>query len=79
MQVTLIQAARPPVALLICGSEGGMQRAIGCSYDWTTQTLYRETVMRLPTTVLDRMERVPRFKIGLTRPNPPAVPRVVPQ
>ena len=71
MQVTLIQAARPPIALIICGSEGGMQRAIGCSYDWTTQTLYRETVMRMPTTVLDRMGRVPKFNFGLKRPDIP--------
>ncbi|KAL3422677.1 3-hydroxyisobutyrate dehydrogenase protein [Phlyctema vagabunda] len=71
MEVTLIQAARPPIALIICGSEGGMQRAIGCSYDWTTGTLYRETVMRMKTTVLDRMDRVEKLKFGLTRPDVP--------
>ena len=32
---------------LLCGSEGGMQRAVMCSYDWTTSTLYRETVLRM--------------------------------
>lgn len=46
-----------------------MKRAIGCSYDWTTGTLYRETVLRMPTTVLDRMNRVNKLKFGLTRPN----------
>jgi len=44
-----------------------MKRAVGCSYDWTTGTLYRETVLRMPTTVLNRMERVNRLKFGLKR------------
>ena len=69
MTVTLFEAARPPTALIICGSEGGMQRAVGCSYDWTTGTLYRETVLRMPTTVLNRMDRVNKLKFGLKRPN----------
>jgi hypothetical protein len=75
MQVTLFQATRPPIAIVICGSEGGMQRAIACSYDWTTQTLFRETVLRMPTTVLNRMGRVSKFKIGLKRHNTPVIPR----
>jgi hypothetical protein len=49
-----------------------MQRAIGVSYDWTTQTLYRETVMRLETPVLDTMMRVGRVKIGFNRGKPNA-------
>jgi hypothetical protein len=67
MTATLIQAARPPVCFIVAGAEGGMQRAIGCSYDWTTATLYRETVMRLHTPVLDTMSRVSRVKIGFKR------------
>ncbi|KAI9660918.1 MAG: hypothetical protein M1821_009245 [Bathelium mastoideum] len=61
-------AQRPPIALLICGQEGGMQRAVGVSYDWTEKVLYRETVLRMPTTVLDRMWRIPRCQIGFARP-----------
>jgi len=76
MEVTMFEAARPPIALVICGSEGGMKRAIGCSYDWTTGTLYRETVLRMQTTVLDRMDRVNKIKFGLKRPNLTAHPRV---
>jgi hypothetical protein len=68
MQVTLFQAVNPPIALVICGSEGGMKRAIACSYDWRTETLYRETVLRVPTTVLNRMSRVNKLKLGLKRP-----------
>lgn len=68
MTVTLFAAARPPVAFILAGSEGGMQRAIGCSYDWATATLYRETVLRLETPVIDKMNRIPRVKIGFKRP-----------
>ena len=68
MTVTLFAAARPPIAFILAGSEGGMQRAIGCSYDWTTATLYRETVLRLETPVIDQMNRIPRVKIGFKRP-----------
>ncbi|KAH8646611.1 hypothetical protein BGZ60DRAFT_535595 [Tricladium varicosporioides] len=75
MTVTLIQAIRPPVALVICGSEGGMKRAVACSYDWTSSTLYRETVIRMPTTTLNRMDRVPRLKFGLQRPVDGVAPR----
>ncbi|KAK0640196.1 hypothetical protein DIS24_g9593 [Lasiodiplodia hormozganensis] len=67
MFVILFQAARPPVGLLLCGSEGGMQRLVGVSYEWWTKTCYRETVLRLPVTVKDRMSRVSRLKLGLRR------------
>lgn len=71
MGVTIFSAARPPVALLLAGSEGGMQRAIGCSYDWTTNTLYRETVLRFQTPIVDCMNRIPRAKLGFKRPMHP--------
>jgi hypothetical protein len=74
MQLTLFEAVRPPHALMFCASEGGMQRAIGCSYDWTNSTMYRETVLRMPTTMLNRMDRVPRFKLGLRRHEFPSHP-----
>ena len=65
MTVTLFQAVNPPIAFLLVGSEGGMQRAVGVSYDWESQNLVRETVLRLETPVIDRMERVPRVKLSL--------------
>jgi hypothetical protein len=67
LTVTMFLAVRPPVAVLLCGHEGGMQRAVMCSYDWSTQTLYRETVLRMETPVLERMFRVNRFRFGLQR------------
>ncbi len=68
LTVTMFAAVRPPVAVLLCGHEGGMQRAVMCSYDWASQTLYRETVLRMETPVLEKMFRVNRFRFGLQRP-----------
>lgn len=68
MTVTLIEAVRPPVMVLLCASEGGMQRAVACSYEWRTGTLYKEAVMRMETQVLGRMERIGRVSFGFFRP-----------
>ncbi|KAL8773578.1 MAG: hypothetical protein Q9209_001683 [Squamulea sp. 1 TL-2023] len=67
LTVSCFEAARPPIAAVISGAEGGMQRALLCSYDWSTQTLYRESVLRMETTVLDQMSRVGRLRLGLKR------------
>lgn len=69
MTVTLFAAVRPPVAVLACGEEGGMQRALLCSYDWTNNTLYRETVLRIETPAYWKMNPIRRVRLGLqTRP-----------
>lgn len=65
MTVTLFQAARPPVAFLLLGSEGGMHRAVGCSYDWRTGTLHRETVSRMEMIVAEKMDVIPRARISM--------------
>lgn len=67
LTVTLFSALKPPVAVVLCGEEGGMQRALLCSYDWSTQTLYRESVLRMETLVLEKMARVGRLRLGLRR------------
>ena len=67
LTVTLFSAVKPPVAVVLCGEEGGMQRALLCSYDWSTQTLYRESVLRMQTLVLEQMARVGRLRLGLRR------------
>ena len=67
MTATMFYAYHPPTTVLICGHEGGMQRAVLCSYDWKTQTYCRETVVRMKTLVLERMFRVDRFKFALKR------------
>jgi hypothetical protein len=68
MTATLFYAVRPPTALIIGGSEGGMKRAIACSFDMSTSTFYRETVLRIPTPSAHQMEPIPRVRLGLRRP-----------
>jgi hypothetical protein len=34
LTVTMFTAVGPPVAVLLCGGEGGMQRAVMCPHDW---------------------------------------------
>ncbi|KAL9580279.1 MAG: hypothetical protein Q9212_004594 [Teloschistes hypoglaucus] len=69
MTVTLFAAVRPPVAVLACGEEGGMQRALLCSYDWTNNTLYRESVLRIETPAYWKMSPIRRVRLSLqTRP-----------
>jgi hypothetical protein len=68
MTVTLFEARHPPVALIIGGSEGGMKRALACSYDITTGTLYRETVLRVPSQTVDKMHSLQRVRLGLKSP-----------
>ncbi|KAI4092456.1 MAG: hypothetical protein L6R37_007571, partial [Teloschistes peruensis] len=65
MTVTLFATVRPPVAVLACGKEGGMQRALLCSYDWTNNTLYRETVIRIETPAYWKMSPIRRVRLGL--------------
>ncbi|KAI0847440.1 hypothetical protein F5Y00DRAFT_271177 [Daldinia vernicosa] len=64
---TVFYAVRPPTALIVCGQEGGMQRAVLCSYDWQRGTFSREAVVRVKTIVLERMFRVDRFRFALSR------------
>jgi hypothetical protein len=71
MNVTLFVARRPPVAVLCCGQEGGMQRALLCSYDWTNSTLYRETIVSMESTVINHMSRLGRVKLALDSERPP--------
>lgn len=67
MTATAFQASRPPSTIMVCGHEGGMQRAILCSYDFERGTFAREAVVRVKTIVLDRMFRVDRFRFALRR------------
>ncbi|KAI0535012.1 hypothetical protein GGR58DRAFT_480701 [Xylaria digitata] len=65
MTATAFRATRPPTTVIVCGREGGMQRAILCSYNWQKGTFVREAVIRVKTLVLDRMFRVDRFRFSL--------------
>ncbi|KAJ0413939.1 hypothetical protein BJY00DRAFT_47457 [Aspergillus carlsbadensis] len=67
MTVTLFLAVHPPVAMVLCGSEGGMQRALLCSYDQEAGCLYREAVLRVPGTMAEKMHPIDQFRLGLKR------------
>ncbi|KAK8133576.1 hypothetical protein PG984_005588 [Apiospora sp. TS-2023a] len=67
MTAMAFRSARPPTAVVVFGREGGMQRAALCSYDWKRNTFAREQIVRLKTTVLDRMPRMDRFRFSLER------------
>ncbi|KAL4885697.1 hypothetical protein BJY04DRAFT_179069 [Aspergillus karnatakaensis] len=47
LSVSVIAAERPPVVALVCGREGGMLRTLLCSWRFDTNTLFRESVMRM--------------------------------
>lgn len=67
MTITLFEAVHPPITVIMCGAEGGMQRALLCSEDWKTGTLYRETVLRMETRVWDKMDPVSRIRLGIKK------------
>jgi hypothetical protein len=67
MTATLLYAAWPPQALVACAVEGGMERVLACSYDWTTAVLYKESVLRFPGVVLEQMHRLPGIRLGFRR------------
>jgi len=47
-----------------------MLRAVLCSYDWKTQTLSRESVLRMETPSIEYMPRISRVRFGFDRPTP---------
>ena len=65
MTVTLFSVIKSSVAVFLCGEEGDMQRAFLCSYEWTNNTLYRETVSRIESRVYCRMSHVGRVRLSL--------------
>ncbi|OJD31333.1 3-hydroxyisobutyrate dehydrogenase protein [Diplodia corticola] len=67
MTVTPFLAERPPVALLVCGNEKGMQRAVLCSYEHRTGTFCRQTVLQMKGTILERMIRLDKVRFTLQR------------
>ncbi|OBT61202.1 hypothetical protein VE03_08711 [Pseudogymnoascus sp. 23342-1-I1] len=54
LTVTIFSAPRPPTVALVCGSEGGMLRAVLCSYNPLTNALRKENVLRKERGMLGR-------------------------
>lgn len=65
LKVTVFSAPRPPTVALLCGKEGGMLRAVLCSYNASTQALRRETVLRMETPMWNRSSSVGWVKLAL--------------
>lgn len=53
LTVTVFSAERPPNVALLCGREGGMVRATLCSWRFENDCLYKEAVVRVPSTVYE--------------------------
>ena len=53
LTVSIFSAERPPSVALLCGREGGMLRAVLCSWRFDNDCLYKETVVRMSSRVYD--------------------------
>jgi hypothetical protein len=65
MTVSVIAAERPPVVALICGREGGMLRALLCSWRFEKNCLYRESVVRMRSSLEEQATHNDWLKISL--------------
>jgi hypothetical protein len=54
LTVSLFAAEKPPSIALIAGREGGMLRVVLCHYERSTATLYKETVLRMETPIMNK-------------------------
>ncbi|UQC76619.1 uncharacterized protein CLUP02_18132 [Colletotrichum lupini] len=52
LSVIVFAAERPPSVALLTGREGGMLRAVLCSWSFRNDCLYKEAVVRMPSSVL---------------------------
>ena len=65
LTVSIFQARKPPTVALICGAEGGMLRAVLCSWRFANDCLYKETVIRVPTSTWEQTKRAGWLKVSL--------------
>lgn len=65
LTVSIFQAKRPPTVALICGAEGGMLRAVLCSWRFANDCLYKETVIRVPTSTWEQTKAAGWLKVSL--------------
>ncbi|OWP05446.1 hypothetical protein B2J93_7647 [Marssonina coronariae] len=67
LSVSVFSAERPPTVALLCGRDGGMLRAVLCSWRFKNDCLYRETVIRMPSDVLEGAKAKSWLKVCLGR------------
>lgn len=65
LTATIFLAERPPTVALLCGREGGMVRATLCSWRFENDCLYKETVIRVPSTVYEKATHKDWLKLCL--------------
>ena len=65
LTVSVFSAERPPTVALLAGREGGMLRAVLCSWRFKNDCLYKETVIRMPSDVFEAATRKSWLKICL--------------
>ncbi|KAI4183475.1 MAG: hypothetical protein LQ346_006318 [Caloplaca aetnensis] len=65
LTVSIFQAKRPPTVALICGTEGGMLRAVLCSWRFANDCLYKETVIRVQTSTWEQAKPAGWLKLSL--------------
>ena len=66
LTVSIFQAKRPPTVALICGAEGGMLRAVLCSWRFANDCHYKETVIRVPSNTWEQTRSVGWLKFCLS-------------
>jgi hypothetical protein len=76
LTVSIFSAERPPTVALLCGREGGMLRAVLCSWRFEKDCLYKETVVRMPSTVYEAAKPKNWLKLSLMTQNSDQVRRV---
>ncbi|KAI1119938.1 hypothetical protein F5Y10DRAFT_145744 [Nemania abortiva] len=69
LTVSIFSAERPPTVALLCGREGGMLRALLCSWQFENNCLFKETVVRMPTDVWDAANHQGWLKVCLATMN----------
>ena len=65
LTVSIFQARKPPTVALICGAEGGMLRAVLCSWRFANDCLYKETVIRVQSSTWEQTKLAGWLKISL--------------
>lgn len=65
LTVSVFSAERPPTVALLAGREGGMLRAVLCSWRFKNDCLYKETVVRMPSDVYEAATAKSWLKICL--------------
>lgn len=69
LRVTVFSAEKPPTFALLCGHDGGMLRAVLCSWDFANDCLYKEAVVRMLSDVWESAKPKSWLKLCLhTRP-----------